>query len=144
MKSSKILVAALLGATAVLGACFSPQYGNGDVRCSEKRCPTGYHCAVDGTCWKNGTDPPIGGGAGDLGDGGDGGDGGVSPDDLAIPPPLVYPPASVWIAGAGGSAVGSMTAAELNVSMGGSIIVGGGSGASGATINLGYFSSGIQ
>jgi hypothetical protein len=39
--------------------CFSPSFTNGGSRCDQNggRCPNDFHCAVDGTCWKNGTDP---------------------------------------------------------------------------------------
>jgi hypothetical protein len=68
---------------------------NGGLACSsDGKCPPGYHCAVDNSCWKNGSDP-----SGGNGDGGDdlGDDMGV-PDDLAgggspdlAPPPDLTP-----------------------------------------------------
>jgi hypothetical protein len=46
-----------------LGAigCFSPHYENNKIQCTVTAvhaCPDGYHCAVNHTCWKNGTEPP--------------------------------------------------------------------------------------
>jgi hypothetical protein len=42
------------------GGCFSPKYKSGDLHCEAGAtpCPDGFHCAVDGTCWQNGHDPP--------------------------------------------------------------------------------------
>ena len=38
--------------------CFSPTYHNGNLKCTASgECPEGYHCAVDHTCWHNGSDP---------------------------------------------------------------------------------------
>jgi hypothetical protein len=48
----------------LLVGCFSPKYKNGDLRCENGKCPSGYHCAVNDTCWKNGSDPEIGDGGG--------------------------------------------------------------------------------
>jgi hypothetical protein len=133
----------------LLAGCFSPHYQNGNLRCPDHECPRGYHCAVDGTCWQNGADPAAA--LPDLsmndGDGGtppgDGstppGDGGAPPYvDLAIPPPLVYPPASVWIAGSGGGSP------RLNVCSGGSSVAGSSRAPSGASVSFGYFSSGTN
>jgi hypothetical protein len=57
--------AALVAAALLVCGCKEPTYTNGYLRCAdgEKPCPTGFHCAVDDTCWKDGEDP----GAGDLG-----------------------------------------------------------------------------
>ncbi len=46
----------LLGATA---GCYAPSIPNGKLQCSigANKCPEGYHCASDGTCWANGKDP---------------------------------------------------------------------------------------
>lgn len=59
-------------AIAALAGCYSPSVNNGELRCSitDKRCPVGFHCATDGTCWKNGQDP--GTTPPDLGDSGGG------------------------------------------------------------------------
>jgi hypothetical protein len=84
---------------AVMSGCFNPKYGNGDLHCPDNRCPTGYYCASNGTCWQNGSKPsdtagganPGGGnpgsgspGGGDPGGGNPsggnpGGDGGTTP-----------------------------------------------------------------
>ncbi|MBN2575078.1 MAG: hypothetical protein JXP73_10995 [Deltaproteobacteria bacterium] len=52
----------LAWALAVLCAsCFSPKYHDGNLHCTASgQCPEGYHCAVDHTCWRNGSDPDAG------------------------------------------------------------------------------------
>lgn len=48
---------AFIAATA-FGGCFTPNVPNGKLHCSnDGKCPSGFHCAVDQTCWKNGQDP---------------------------------------------------------------------------------------
>jgi hypothetical protein len=43
-----------------LSGCFSPTFGDGNTPCgSNKDCPSGLHCAADGTCWHNGKDPVL-------------------------------------------------------------------------------------
>jgi hypothetical protein len=43
-------------------SCFSPTYHNGNLRCTaSSQCPKDYHCAVDYTCWRNGSNPDVGG-----------------------------------------------------------------------------------
>jgi hypothetical protein len=54
--------------------CFKPSYSNGGLRCEDGKCPRGYHCAANDTCWKNGSDPQI-----DL----------AGPTDLSPPPDLL-------------------------------------------------------
>jgi hypothetical protein len=48
----------------MLAGCYSPNPASGKLKCSvgDNKCPEGYHCASDGTCWKNGQDPGGGGG----------------------------------------------------------------------------------
>ena len=48
-----------LALTAALAGCYSPNVPNGKLKCStgDNKCPDGFHCASDGTCWKNGQDP---------------------------------------------------------------------------------------
>ena len=49
-------LASVLALLAV--GCFSPTYHNGNLKCTAAgECPEGYHCAVDHTCWRNGSDP---------------------------------------------------------------------------------------
>lgn len=44
----------------VAAGCFNPSYGNGHLKCENgKTCQSGYHCAADDTCWKNGSDPVL-------------------------------------------------------------------------------------
>jgi len=41
-----------------IASCFSPKYHDGNLQCTASgQCPEGYHCAVDQTCWRNGSDP---------------------------------------------------------------------------------------
>ncbi len=42
-----------------LAACGNLNIQNGQLKCSvpDQQCPDNYHCATDGTCWKNGQDP---------------------------------------------------------------------------------------
>jgi len=47
-----------LALALLLAACKSPSYSNGGLVCGASGdCPRGLHCAVDGTCWRNGEDP---------------------------------------------------------------------------------------
>jgi hypothetical protein len=50
----------------MLAGCYSANPADGKLKCSvgDNKCPDGYHCAADGTCWKNGHDPGAGGGGG--------------------------------------------------------------------------------
>jgi hypothetical protein len=70
------------------------------------------------------------------------------PPDLSPPPdlfvvPMTYPPAAVWVGAGGGSAVGSL-GAHLNLSVGGTVVVGDITGSSGAKMTFSYFSSATQ
>jgi hypothetical protein len=41
--------------------CFSPHYENNKIQCTvtaPHACPDGYHCAINHTCWRNGSEPP--------------------------------------------------------------------------------------
>jgi hypothetical protein len=92
--------------------CFSPRFHNGDTKCSiDGKCPSGYHCAADNTCWQLGQNPtPV-----------------TGPDS--------FPPAPVWISAGGGS--GSTTASEVNLSIGGTspgMVI----SASGSTLTTNY------
>lgn len=44
---------------ALSAGCYKLNFENGQLRCSvpDNKCPSGYHCATDGYCWKNGQDP---------------------------------------------------------------------------------------
>jgi FG-GAP repeat/FG-GAP-like repeat len=51
------MVTRRLLALAVAG-CYQPSPPNGALLCSpDDRCPQGYHCAIDDTCWRIGEDP---------------------------------------------------------------------------------------
>jgi hypothetical protein len=39
--------------------CFAPHYDNGRVKCDDGRCPSGYYCASNGTCWRSGSAPTL-------------------------------------------------------------------------------------
>lgn len=129
----------------LLSGCFSPRYSNGQLQCSPEGnlCPAGYYCADDKTCWRNGEGPPAAdGGAGDGGAGEDGGTGEDGGMDMQGPP-LVYPPAAVWISSGGGSAsVASGNAYGLSI--GGADVLGKATASSGASASFGYFSSAAQ
>lgn len=47
-------------AIALLGGCFSPDYGDGTLQCAAGGvCPPGLHCAADNRCYKQGSDPDL-------------------------------------------------------------------------------------
>jgi hypothetical protein len=56
-----------IAACLLLVGCFNPKYRSGDLHCESGKCPSGYHCAADDTCWKNGSDPVSDAGSSDLG-----------------------------------------------------------------------------
>lgn len=72
-----------------LTSCLSPSPPNGELGCDPQgACPTGYYCAADNTCFKNGSVGPdlavagVDGGGGDAGEG----DGGVVTPDITVDP----------------------------------------------------------
>lgn len=52
----------MMGLVLVVGSvgCSTPEVANGQLQCAEasRACPDGFHCATDGTCWRDGDDPP--------------------------------------------------------------------------------------
>jgi hypothetical protein len=55
MRTTPWLAAAL---ALLLAGCYSPTYHDGNLKCTASgECPENYHCAVDHTCWRNGSDP---------------------------------------------------------------------------------------
>jgi hypothetical protein len=48
-----------LAMAMAISGCYSPNVPNGKLKCSTdgNKCPEGFHCATDGTCWKNGQEP---------------------------------------------------------------------------------------
>ena len=136
MKRCALIVAGLV--LAAVG-CFAPKYNNGDLQCQagSHPCPDGYHCASNNTCWKNGMDPQ---GLDDMSQPNETGDGGAG--DMALPPPLVYPPAAVWIS-SGGGLLQQAGGALIELTISGEFAVGAAATAStpSPTIVYGYFSS---
>jgi hypothetical protein len=58
-----VLVLVLAFAALVLAGgsgCYSPDVPNGGLVCATagKSCPSGFHCARNNSCWRNGQDPP--------------------------------------------------------------------------------------
>jgi hypothetical protein len=52
----KLAVPAL--AVLLAAGCYSANVPDGKLKCSaDGKCPEGFHCASDGTCWHNGRDP---------------------------------------------------------------------------------------
>jgi hypothetical protein len=46
---------------ALLCGCYAPEVHNGDLHCSaDNRCPSGFDCALDNTCWAQGQFPDLG------------------------------------------------------------------------------------
>ena len=68
----------LLVVLTLAGGCYKLNLENGQLRCSvpDKKCPSGFHCAADGYCWKNGQDPGVT----------DVGDMAIGPDMAQLPP----------------------------------------------------------
>jgi hypothetical protein len=136
-------------ASLALAGCFAPSYESEHLQCAAgaKPCPDGYHCAADQRCWRDGTDPapPDLAPAREIGANDAGSDGATdgAPDLLPTPdllmPPIVYPPATVWISSGGGSPIGSSSSAALNISVGGAVVVGGVQASGGGQILFGYF-----
>jgi hypothetical protein len=52
---------ALVAALIVCAGCKSADFQSGHLQCaaSSPSCPSGFHCAADGTCWQNGHDPDL-------------------------------------------------------------------------------------
>jgi hypothetical protein len=121
--------------------CFSPNYGaHGDLQCdAHGECPPSFHCAADNHCYGPGINPdlaPIAVPSEDLG-----------ASDLAtladMAPVIVsVPPAAAYICGGGGGSTAT-SKAQLNISLGGTFATGTATAASGATLNLGYFSNDV-
>ena len=49
----------LVAVVALAAGCDKLNLDNGQLHCSvpDKKCPSSFHCAADGYCWKNGQDP---------------------------------------------------------------------------------------
>ena len=59
MRRAPLVRTAASAAFALVAGCFSPSYQSGRTPCGDgaNQCPEGFHCAVDRTCWRDGTDP---------------------------------------------------------------------------------------
>jgi hypothetical protein len=59
--SPRFVIAAILSLAvmASLAACYRPHYRSGELTCGlvAPRCPSGFYCASDLTCWRNGESP---------------------------------------------------------------------------------------
>jgi hypothetical protein len=66
MSHAKLSIA--VAASLLFAGCFAPDVPDGALLCSvgEEKCPTGFHCAADKTCWHNGSDPDLAATAVDL------------------------------------------------------------------------------
>lgn len=74
MKSLKTLLLVGCGALLLPGSCYSPDIGDGALRCggpAANECPSGFRCLADGLCHKEGT--TLTGGTGGRGGTGTGG-----------------------------------------------------------------------
>lgn len=71
---------------ALLVGCYKLNIENGQLRCSvpEKKCPGGFHCAVDGYCWKTGQNPTT---SADMAGAPVSSDMAPTDNDMAQPPP---------------------------------------------------------
>jgi hypothetical protein len=143
MRSLVLICFVIAGAAG----CFSPKYGNGELRCGSgaKQCPDGYHCAVDNTCWKDGANPTPAS-SDDMATSEPPPDMAGATDDMTSTPPdmtvISYPPAAVWTSCGGGSSTAT-SGAQLNMSIGASDVSGTATGSNGATITFGFFSNDI-
>jgi len=152
MRITRSLRRTLVVAAMLVGGCFSPDYQSGKVQCgADGSCPSGYTCAADRRCYRDGEAPDLSmmtavdlGGADLVG----------VPVDLAEPPDLLIPadltpvitsapPASVYVCSGGGGATAS-SGRQLNLSLGGTVVKGRGTASSGSSITFGYFSSAAQ
>jgi hypothetical protein len=120
----------IIASSLALVGCFSPIYPNGKPQCNaDHPCPPGLGCGCDNHCYQPGTEPGCGGSGQDMG---------PSPDILSPPPPTLASP--VWTSCGGGSSVStSGSGTTLNMSVGGSVMVGRAAAPSNADITLGYF-----
>jgi hypothetical protein len=57
----RVALACAALATISWAGCSDPTYDNGNLRCATgpQACPSGFHCAADNTCWRNGSDPDL-------------------------------------------------------------------------------------
>ena len=52
-------LAALAAPAALAAGCTAPDYGNGHLQCAPNgACPSGFYCAGDDHCWRDGSGPP--------------------------------------------------------------------------------------
>jgi hypothetical protein len=147
-----------LALALVAAACGDLHLSDGTLRCSvDHRCPEGYHCAADDRCWPEGRDPVLDLSlpdqqASDLAMSDARMPDAQMPDlampdaqmpDLAMPDlaPVIVPPAAVWISSGGGAGTDATSHDQLNLCIGGSVLMGGVTGSQNATVTYGLFSS---
>jgi hypothetical protein len=65
---TRVLACVAVAALAAAAGCTKPDYGDGHLQCapSTRICPSGFYCAADDHCWRNGSGPPAGMSDGDL------------------------------------------------------------------------------
>ncbi len=124
-----------------MASCFAPKYGNGDLKCAAGSiCPSGFHCVTaDNRCYKTGFNPDLAGAVRDMASNRGDLTGQLGPSDLAATITL-SPPAPAWTSEGGGAAAAA-SGVQIGVSVGGSLVGGTATAASGATLTFGYFSS---
>ena len=126
----------------LLAGCFSPHYQNGKPCSASGECPSGFSC-IAGVCYAPGAEPH------DLGVQSGGDDlsmAPVTPDMVTAAPdmtPVVVsaPPPGYWSSSGGASLQSSTSTNQLNMSLGEIGLTGKLVAPSGASIELGLFSS---
>jgi hypothetical protein len=55
-----MLRAVLAVLVCAVAGCYQPRIGNGELVCADggRPCPSGFYCAFDRTCWRDGSHPP--------------------------------------------------------------------------------------
>jgi len=135
---------------ALLAGCYSPKLGSSDLQCApDGSCPPGWSC-IAGRCYAPNAAPDLASPATETGsDLGGVADLAIASDMVMLSPPdlyvapMSYPPAAVWVSSGGGAAVAGGSGAELNVSIGGTIVAGDVTGSAGAQVTFSYFSNDI-
>jgi hypothetical protein len=84
-----LLVGLFAGVSCWVGSCaYAPELGNGTLQCgSNGKCPKGYACATDNTCWQDGAKATA--------------DGGSNPDTGTTPDPRLGNFLGTWLFSSG-------------------------------------------